>query len=618
MHTVRELRAFGRAVIKLAEDKPELVDAKAPPIWTRGLAGALGAGMVVSQLPLLNRYASGRSTLYHATNSRAAEAILGGSGIDPAYAGATKADKVVKGDKAVGARINRWLMGNNLTRHLEATGMPVTAADASEMTARFNALMDEGHLASDAVDIAARAKLDELVGKGAVTADAATAMRARLKDNLSDFGRRSYFGTHPSIVAPWAGRKTEAELAMDSLRRKAMSDELTTTSGRLKLLGSTLLRTFTGNLSEEVKDLATRAKYKPTETLSMPRAAALEHLRKIRAASPDAGVIFGASAPTHNLGYLADFPVVRHLASFLPSVKGTLKDLSVETYEPRRDLSLPHAVPAENLTSMDIIHNGKVQRINISDAVKATRGSIGGRLRGMLVPGLAAGLGAHSIYRAIVPAKRKVPRGHPLAINREADTADTDKLGSIGGDVAGLAKFLAPAIGGASAAAGGATYLMNKALPYEPVDPDLPVAERLKREAAEAGKQQLRVLAGISGSILGGAGVSRALPRIAGLKTPPPRVRTALGGLAGYFGGAGVVTEIEGAREPSQHPYFGALPGGAQDFIRKHPEVVGGTTGALMGTALPLGAWYVLRKYYPSAGLPLREAVMKTVAEHAA
>ena len=595
-----------------AAGRREMVPAKEESVANRVAGGLLGTGMIAGQLPLLRRYAAGRATLYHATSPDAAHSIVSSPmGIDPAYAGVgvragvndhlqTMLESVEDSNlapEAKKARINRYLMGESLNRVLEGSGVKMAPGQMAKNLEDFNVLMDRGVRASEAAKTISDQVMRTSVAKGVMTQAQAKGVSEKLMKELPSFGLRSYFGTHPSQVMSWASGKSESQLAIN----KAVKNN--TASSHLTALADAMSGGWVGNIN----DARERFKYKPAVTeniTSSQLAGELDRVRAAHAAGRKSGVIFGVSAPTRDMGYLNDFPVVKHLVNLNPGLKPSLRQF-VETYEPGRDLSLPHNVPTSAIKSVDIVDHatGQIRRLSVTDAQRAVASGLGSRLKRMAIPAAIAGLGAALTYRALRPPKRMVPVGDPYAA----------KTASVASDVLDAAKYIVP-IGAAGTAVGiGAHKVMRHLMPAKPVDRD-----DIAGQAGEAAKKGMR---GLGSSLIGaGAGTLAGVVAAAALRRKfkdIPISRLMVGG-AGVGMGLGMmasqpgVAGSESGMSPEMDPFLGMTPQGVRDKVRKNPWLAGLGYGAL-ATAVPVGGLYTLRKYYPGTYERARMAVTQAL-----
>lgn len=579
-------RKSGDPIYASDKKKPELVAAKPPPVSARVMGGGMGVGAMYSQVPIVRRYLQGRSTLYHGTDLPAAASIIQSpKGIDPDYAGkGTRGILDLAEDEGKKGRINRYLMGESLVRRLESKGVGIPDANKIEIAEDFHKLVDSGVKSGDAAKQVTKSHLDKLVASGSLKADDAKGLISSLQDDLSRHGHRVYFGVHPSDVAVWGSGKGEGGIAAEKMQRMAER-------GQLRNQARAFAEVFTGGAPSMVEDQVKRLKYKPSVTETMTGAQAAEELARLAREKTKMRTVFGASIPTSQMGYLEDFPGLKHLMGANPGMRHSLSQF-LETYEPGRDISFPHAVPRENLQSVDLIDEaGKVRRINISDAKKAARGRLLPRLRRAAIPAAIAGLGGYTTYRAFKPAKKLVPKDSPLA-----DTSQVKTAGSPGKDWRGVAKYMVPALAGSAALGIGSGALMDKIIPEKK-------AKTLGDKAGEEAKKQARLMAASLvtsfGSMGAGAGIGAHLARRRGLPGVVGALTGAMGGgVAGLFGGTGGLAGREIAKTPELNPRMALLPEKAKDYIRENPWI-GGVEGAALTGALPVGGLYAFRKYYP-------------------
>lgn len=595
--------------------KPELVPAKPPPIAGRVMGASIGAAGAYTQIPLIKRYLQGRSTLYHGTPLEGAKGILSSErGIDPDFAGKAKVRGAVKSE-GVGKRINRIMMSESLSRRLESAGVPLTNQQKIKMVSQFDYLMDtKGMKSGEAATRIFKNVSNSLIRTGRLDPDKAARLGETLMQDLKRHGHRVYMGVHPSDLVVWGSTADEKQLALGKYLNQS--------------LPRTMLEASTGGIPSIVTDEAKRLKYRPSSVETMTRAQALEEVKKVRAEARsrlakkvleakrqygreaakdvlrkglDTKAVFGASVPTGAMGYLEDFPVLKHLMGANPGLRYPVRQY-LETYEPGRDLSLPHNVPRENLKSIDLVDEaGKVRRIKFSDFKKAKRGKLLSRLKRSILPAAMTALGGYGLYRAFKPKQRMVRKGDPRAVSpeevRKWKKEQKDKTaGVVGQDVMRAAKYLVPAAVGAGGLGIGLGALADKISPDKSVKTP---AEEVKEYTRSQIKTNLSGLGAIMGStLLGSAGGMLLGPR-----SLPIAGRAVGGAGAGYFMGAmaglPAVAMRHTAKTPETDPHFSGLPEKAQDVIRKHPWI-GGMRGAALGAALPLGAVYTLRKYYPS------------------
>lgn len=597
-----EKLAFQRKLPPSKKKKPvERVPAPPPDKAARVLGGMLGGGMIVGQVPLLKGYAKGRGTYYHATDIDAAAAIADSpAGIDPSFAGKGQRaglqdyqDSLIPGEgsgKSVPkkARINRYLMGESFNRLLESNGIPLEHADLVGNLEEFNTLMDSGMPSGKASQQIFDKVTGRLVSSGKMSPAKAAEIGKKLQAELPMFGQRVYMGAHAADVLPWASGKSEGQLAVDKLRAKAQG--MGTPRGAFKMHVDAALDASTGGLVGAAKDAIQRAKMRPHSQESVTLSQVAAELKKLRGSKT--GVVFGAEAPTQHMGYMQDFPVVKHIVNLNPGLKTTLKDF-IETYEPGRDLSFSHNIPSKNFKTVDIVDHvtGNIRRLNISDATRSASASFGSRIKNLAIPVGIAGLGSHLIYRAVKPKKKMVPKGSPLAMEKES---------GVKGDVWNVAKYVLPvAIGGG--AVGAASHAgMRKLLPLVH-NPDGSLADEMRNARNRAGRMlgsiALSTGAGLGIGALAGPRVAR---RLTGMRTPGARALGATIGAGGALMFAGPsITGSEQAMTPEADPYWSVTSDRTQDFVREHP-----TMGAVLGTsiaaALPIASAYTLRKYYPA------------------
>ena len=608
--------SFSDETQKIAGRKPKkerMVDAEPTPMLARVAGGAMGTGMMLGQAPLVKGYGAGRSTLYHATGLDAAHGILSSEhGIDPSFAGIGQrggaASSVMAGLGGVAstskkARINRYLMAESLNRMLEEHGVPLDYHHMTGNVDQFHKLMDGGMRASDAAAHITKGVTDDLIRSKKLTPQAAAKLSERLQKELPSFGKRVYMGTHPADVKAWASGANEIQMFAEKQRH--LAKRMSTPAGKAGIFAEDTSNALLGGLPTSVRDSIRRLKYKPHTTEHMTLAKATEEIAKLRASGTKAGVVFGASVPTAQMGYMKDFPVVRQLVNLNPGLKSSLSKF-VETYDPGRDLSFPHSVPAKNLKMVDIIDHasGNVRRLHISDAQKAVRSPIGQRLKQIAAPLAFTALGGLALYRAFKPKKRKVPASSPFA----AEPVKKKKA-SVGSDVARIAKYVVPVVAGGAALGLGAASIADRLIPENRVSKKLRGMDKVKAHAIEGGKGLGKNLLTNLAVVGSGAGIGAlaAKPFVHRMLGPAaaatPKLRMVGAGVGGYLAST-ISPAIIAGRETAKHPeadaYWQQTPEKFQDMLRKHPNVGAMREAALMA-ALPIGAAYAVRKYYPSA-----------------
>lgn len=636
--------AFSDEIQKLAgrEKKEKMVDAKPTPMLARVAGGAMGAGMIAGQAPLLKNYAAGRGTLYHATNLDAAEGILGSHhGIDPNFAGIGQRSSL--GQAAAGAagfgnngnkaaRINRYLMGESLNRLLEEHGVPLDYEHMVNNVDQFHKLMDGGMRASEAAAHVTKGVTDDLVRSKKLDPHTAETLSKKLQETLPSFGKRVYMGTHPADVKAWASGASEAQMLIE--KQMALAKKMRTPLGKAQVFASDMGNALFGGLPTTIRDAAKRMQYKPHSTEHMTLEQAKAAIAQLRASGTKAGAIFGASVPSGQMGYMQDFPVVRQLVNLNPGLKSTLSKF-VETYDPGRDLSFPHSVPSKNLKMVDLVDHatGNVRRIHISDAVDAARSPIGQRLKNVAAPLAFSALGGMALYRAFKPKKRKVPASSPLAATAEDKKKakkpmrwGLSKASSVGGDVANFAKYVVPIVGGTALVAAGSGALADRLLPEKTVNKRLKGMDKLKAHGVEGARGVGRNLAANLATMGVGAGAGALLAKPIASRVVGAHNVHRLGKVTGMGAGIGaliaqsvgspVIAGRETAKHPEADPYYQALPEKSQNFLRKHPSVGAIREAALMA-GIPIAGAYAVRKYYPSTYARAALGIRKGIAHFA-
>lgn len=582
-------RKSGRPIYASEKKDDDLVPMKRPVFMSRVVQGSLGTGLVAAQVPQVRRYAAGRQNLYHGTGSSAAAAIMApGSGIDPAFAGSTKAGKDLM--------INSHLMADSMARLADKHKVPLSIDDTIDVSNAFLRRLRSGEKASEAASIVMDDLLTKLQSSGKLDVEKAKAMRAGLQKDLTSLGMRSYLLTDPTKGMRYASGKSEAAMAMDTLLENAARNSRRSNSeNTARAAGRAMLETLTGGLPTVIEDARNKAKYKPhsVETMTMDEA----HKELKRIAGKDAGlagnkhrIVLGVSAPTGDMGYLEDFPVVRRVIDANPSFKHTMKDaFRLENYDPGNDLSVASKIPRENIKHVDIKspETGKIRRILISDAKDAARSGLWKRVKRTSLPAALTAVGGYQLYRALHPKTTMVHKDHPRA--------DLSKKSSVAGDLSKIYKYYIPAAVAGGAIGYGGHRVLEHALPRSSgKDPNA---------IAEGVKSSVRVLAPalLSAAAMGVAG------RYVGKKTAPEGFKdlgkimgtvygTALGAAYGSKGAEG----REAGRDPETGIITSHLSLKHRDWLRKHPGVRSMTSVA-GSIAAPLAALYAARKYYPSA-----------------
>lgn len=616
-------RKSGDPIYASERDKDK-VPMKKPPIVARGVQGAMGAGMITAQAPLVTRYLKGRASLYHGTSPEAAQSIFSTEkGIDPSFAGAGQRaseldyissvdekrlkDLGLEGAQELGsskkkAMINRYLMAESLNRLIDKHKLPLTHEQLSGNLERFQTLMDDGMKSGEAATKVFSELMAELKQTGKVTNEQASSIANKMQDELSRHGQRVYMGYSPTDVRTYSTGKSEAQKVLQKVT------EAPTPKGQLGQQLRNVAEVVTGGLPTTVKNSLERLKYKPSSVESMTVDQVQGELAKLRNSGNKVRVVIGASVPTGKMGYLADFPVVRHLLGANPGLRYSLANIGFETYEAGKDTSFPHAVPRKNIQSVDLIDEatGKIRRILVSGAQKAQRSRLLPRLRGAALPAALTALGGYNIYRALRPKEKLVHKSHPLAVKPD----DTEKRGSVSGDVGRVARRVLPIAAGAGALGYGAHVGLEKLLP-----------KRYPETTTEEVLEVPRMLGRVGGGSLAAAGVSAGVGAGIGALRPHRLLGRRLssqfgaiaGGTAGGLFGSAAAQGRETAMLPEADPHFSYLPDSAQDWIRKHPGV-GSLKNVAMAAALPVGGAFTLRKYYPGTYATLVKNVRESVA----
>jgi len=564
--------SFGRSLEQQQKEDPNLVLAKPPPAIARASLGLIGAGSLRMELPIIQRMAAGRGMVYHGTNLGAANDIMNDpEGISPSFAGSGKKQLIGGGDVKA-SRINRSLMSESLNRLMESRGVPLDYEDLVASSDQFHKLMDAGVKSGPAAEKVFQDTSSRLINKGKMTHQQANEIKSVLGKDLSNYGQRVYTGVHPSDVSIWGGTKSEVGMMQRMQKPPSMT--------------RSIVEALTGGLPSTIEDWKHRAKYKPHTQATMSRAQAAEYLKSLQDAGGKQEVVFGAHIPTGQLGYLEDFPVARRLLEVNPGMRNTLRHMNVQTYEPGRDLSIPHNIPTHNIKHIDIQDAGKIHRINLSDFKKATRSPILKSLGRAAIPTAIAGLGAYNIYRAFKPKKRLVGKNSPYA-----EDSENTKQASVGSDTMKALKYVGLPMAVAGGIGVGTHALSEKFISRDPVN-----TKGAKREAEQTARQLGRIGISTLANFGVGAGMGALMSKKLGL---PIGTAAALGG--GTFVSLGDMGSAarEQALEPEAASLIQHLPAKQREWLREHPSIGAAPTVAL-AAALPVGAGYTLRKYYPT------------------
>lgn len=426
------------------------------------------------------------------------------------------------------------------------------------------------------------------VGTGKMTREQAERLVGSIEDDLSRFGKRTYFGVDPSDLSVWTSGKNELGMAADAASALKNHSPKAQAVRQLGAVSNVLL----GGLPDQVAAQRKRMGYKPTSQESLTLDEAKKKLSVMKEWWAKAGkgrlpAVLGAHASTDQLGYMEDFPVVRRVMQVHPGSQRVLKDLGVHTFEPGRDLSFPHEVPSKNIFQVDVpLPSGRgFHRINISDAQQVARAGLRSRiLKSLPHAGLGA-LGAYNVYRAIKPR-------------------DREKTASVKSDMRHVAKKILPFVGLATAGGVGADYLLNRAMPMDPN------ATSLTGKAKEETKSVLRTL---GATALGSIAPAYLGYRWAKNLPANASVRGAFGKKTGLFGASlgamlGSMPASIGAsgreviqKDPSADPLLAPLPDSVHRAMKANPTLSGLIYSNLLAGALPMAAVYTARKYYPSA-----------------
>jgi hypothetical protein len=514
----------------------------------------------------------------------------------------------VKGD-IKGRMINSHLMAEATNRLMDKHGIPLKPEDIIRNTEKFGDLVERGVKSTEAARSVLKDQVNIAIKKGLLSKDKALDIAAGLDADLESLGRRIYFTAKPHTAARYSSGLTEAGMAAKKIIESAKDNMGSSSSvSKAKSAIKGMADISLGGVPTMVADALEASKYKPHQTINATTKQVHGILDNIRSgrSHPVKGisgdikrVVFGASVPTGKLGYLEDFPVLKHVIGASPGIGQTVKSLGLENYNPGNDYSVPHLVPRKNIQHVDLIDEvGKIHRVNITDAQKAARSPLLSRLRRTALPAALTAAGAYQVYRALRPKKFMVRKDHPMA--------DLDKKSSVRSDLLKQYKVIVPPMIAAGALGYASHALASKVVkPRVPKDKVDQIKEMMKSQVRMNGASMATVLgAGAAGSVLG---------RLF-LPMKDVRFRRALGAMAGTaaaaVAGAGAIEGRENARHPETGIVSQHLSEKHRDWLRNHPSV-GAAKGALVGGALPLAALYTARKYYPSKWADLAKAIKK-------
>jgi hypothetical protein len=592
--TVSELEKWAKRSI----EGEEMVELPPPDMFSRYMGGAVGTGLVAAQTPLLSRYTKGRGTFYHGTPLATAAAILKDpKGIDPERAGLTH----LKGELVKARRFNANILADSAIRTLEEHGVDLPRDSKIRAIDKFEQAMDAGKSARDA----AKKVFSEETKALQLSSAEKKSLLSKMEKGLSRFGLRSYYASSPGMAVIWGGAESElGQMAQHQMRKDPRPGVA---------MAKSIGHMMTGGIPSIAHDVYKEVKHKPEEVVKMTRREATDYVQRLSDAGKRLKAVIGVDKPTAGMGYLEDYPGVKHFLNINPGLKHQLRDVGIQTYEPGRDISFATETKPKHFKTIDLIDeatNKFKKRIQITDYEKAVASPIAKRLRKAVMPLTLGGLGAYGVYRAVKPRKIMVPATSPEGI--EAKTPKTElkelrqyidpgylfkafkkeKKATVASDMWRISKYVLPTAAVGTAAGIGVSKGMEKLIPPAKTPP---------RTLPEKGLEISKDIARATGRSLGYiAPAAAAGAAVGGWK----------GGIVGAPLGAGVGMYLsnlfeapagegrEMGKAPTRDPFLGVMPQKAQTFIRQHPWL-GGVYGGAVGAGIPLGMAYMARRYYP-------------------
>lgn len=612
-------------------------------VLQRVFKGGLGTSLLARNIPQVANYVPGHTTLYHGTNPDLLPSIMD-KGLSIEYAGS-------KG------RINSLLIPNGIIATALQNDINLSRSDMEYLSSRLgeairNPEVRQGRLlrqiAKDEITKVMKirdisdAKIDEVIQK----VDAA----------LPESGLRLYFGQKPHMVGTWSDNKNEAGKVIGAVvdgigEEKPKFD--------IKQIAKSIVDSLTGGMLSTGEDLHAATKYKPTikGKLSTEEIKALVHkypghasnsnlkelatelmgnlgvdqktmeglgideaaeklLAKITGKTlekPDIyHMVLGVDVPTHHLDNLNDFKGFRKLVQVNPGMQSSLKFIpGFQTYEPGRDLSIPHGISPEQIKHVDFINkDGEVVRY-LHDGYKAPEITTAERLsalRRAALPGTLALVGADLLQSAVTGKQLYITRGIKDVFGRlksnEKKAAFTPGLDTL----KATAKYILPAtavVAGTGLAAG---YLAEKALPIsEEERSPKTVADYAVRVSKDVGRSVPIAIATQVGLPILGAAIAPTILRGA-MKDAPAMAN--LAAKLGLGAGAGMVLSPVAARvaenylkaKKGENAILSSV-GVSKKDIENHAILSAALAPSLGMVGALGGATYSIKRYYPALGL---------------
>jgi len=605
----------------------------------RVLRGSLGASLLYKNVPQAAMYAKGNATLYHGTNPQSLPSILS-SGLSTEFAGTQ-------------GRLNAELIPNHVMTTALKTKAPFTEGELHVLQTRLKHIIENP-------EVRGGRKLPELVKQETERLLAAKDLPPATKQEVMDAvikglperGMRIYAGESPHQVATWSKPGSEGKKIIQGFA-----------GGKVQHPAVMAADVMTGGLISSGTDLAARMKYKPTQTFSAdftspeflkkiqtdypghvrpPEASSLaeaftqaaqEVVEELSGKKPKAfHAVIGANVPTAELSNLKDFPVLRRYVQVLPGLQSALKAVpGFETYEPGRDMSLPHNVPHQNFKSIDFIdETGENIHRYINTKYEAPKLTMGQRARSLgrgMVPLALGAMGADLLQSAVTGNKTYMSRGaqalwetignKPKEERASAKRKKLKKLKKLaavarfapGTDTAkAMLKYVLPGAAVISGTGLLAGHMATQSVPLSALEQD---------ETAPASKRILeRVTQDLKRSAIAEGLIGLTLPTlgtIAGTVLPAKDVKSRI-----LKAGAGAITGSL-ASFPARNiynEYINASRGDSalaenlgmkKDKIKEHAALLSALPTAITGAGIVGSGIYGYKKYYPGFGLRARD-----------
>ena len=593
--------------------------------------GTLGATLMYRNVPQAAKYIRGRATLYHGTNPDSLQSILkneAGAGLKTEFAGTQ-------------GRLNAELIPNHVMTNALQTGEQFTEGELQLMQTRLGDYIATPELRrGKKLPELVRQEAERMLASKSIDPARKKQIADKIVSGLSDRGMRIYAGEHPSQVATWSKPGNEGEKIIQGFA-----------AGQVDHPAAMAVDVFTGGGLSAVQDITSRSKYKPTsvENVSFSDPEFLERIKKnypgvkatkaetvqdvianslndiIKKVAPDANektyqAVIGFQTPTAELSNLKDFPVLRRYVQVNPGLQATLKKVpGFETYEPGRDMSLPHDISNKNFKTLDFIDETgeKVHRF-VNKDFEAPSLTMRQRLRslgrGALPLGLAA-FGADLAQSAVTGNRTYTARGAEalwkklLGNKKDGQSQETKqaaiaRFSPVKDTAKAMGKYIIPGMAfttGAGLLAGHAA-LQSIPLSEKETDDKAPAFEKALERATQDLKRSAIAEMGL-GIVMPAAG------GIVGSMLPATDIKGRI--LKGALGTLGGAMASLPARTVYQN-YIDAKRGNSvlaenvgvnKKQIQDNAALISALPTALGGSAIMGSGVYGYKKYYPGFGL---------------